>query len=103
MRNGAMKANLTRRQRFQRKIGWGINDLTSPIFRWVHYRLYYSREGHPDHNRGKLLNGISEFCWCYACGDSVLFSVHIANIYWQSPLTERIIESLGFRFTKTKL
>lgn len=102
MRNGAMKANpLTKRQQFQRKLGWRIHDLTSPIFSWVHHRLYYSREGYPDQNRGKFLNGLSELCWCYVCGDSFLFSIHIGNIYWQSPLIERIIERLGFRFTKT--
>jgi len=69
-------------QRQKRRIGWKIHDIISPLLVKVHYACYYDKRRLPNVRRGKWLAGISEFCWCYSCGDSVKFSLHVANIYW---------------------
>ena len=74
---------LTKWQMRKRNLRFRINDLLSPTCRRIHFAIYYDKDGNPDQVRGKWLDGLSEFCWVYACGDTVRHSLKTANIHWR--------------------
>jgi hypothetical protein len=76
------KPKLTKWQMRKRNMQFRINDLFSPLCKKIHFALYYDRQDNPDQIRGKFLDGVSEFCWAYACGDTIKHSLKLANIHW---------------------
>jgi hypothetical protein len=71
-----------RRGRKWRRVLWSRwRRITERICWHTHKSIYFPGRW-PGSTKGKWLDGLSEACWCYCCGDSLKFALHIGNIYW---------------------
>lgn len=62
---------------------WALSiKLLFPIYVWLHWG-WPRKLPYPGASRGKWLDGLEEVIWCWICGDSLRFSLHIGNIYWK--------------------